>query len=71
MVFEPAVYLGREYLAVLAAMDVRLIGNFFLGVTDVEGVLVGRATFEVGRFWGFVHCNVTMCGCGVAVSVGS
>ena len=49
MVFDATVYLRREYLAVLAAVDMRLTGYFFLRVIDVERILVGRATFEVGR----------------------
>ena len=55
MVFEATVYLRREYLAVLAAVDMRLTGYFFLWVIDVERVLVGRASFEVGWFQGFLH----------------
>jgi hypothetical protein len=50
MVFEATVYLRCEYLAVLAAVDMRLTGYFFLWVIDVERVLVWRTTFEVGRF---------------------
>jgi len=50
MVFEATVYLRREYLAVLAAMDMRLTGYFFLWVIDVECVLVRTRTFEVGWF---------------------
>ena len=55
MVFQPTVYLRREYLAGLAAVDMRLTGYFFLWVIDVERVLVRRTTFEVGRFQGFRH----------------
>lgn len=50
MVFESTVYLRREYLAVLAAVDVGLTGYFFLWVIDVEGVPVWGTTFEIGRF---------------------
>ena len=50
MVFEATVYLRREYLAVLAAVDMRLTGYFFLWVIDVERVLVRGTTFEVSRF---------------------
>jgi hypothetical protein len=50
MVFEATVYLRREYLAVLAAMDMRLTRYFFLWVIDVERVLVSATTFKVGRF---------------------
>ena len=50
MVFEATVYLRREYLAVLAAVDMRLTGYFFLWVIDVERVLVRGTTFKVGRF---------------------
>ena len=50
MVFEATVYLRREYLAVLTAVDMRLTGYFFLRVIDVERVLIGETTFEVGRF---------------------
>jgi len=50
MVFEATVDLRREYLAVLAAMDMRLTGYFFLCVIDVERVLVRATTFKVGRF---------------------
>jgi hypothetical protein len=50
MVFEATVYLRREYLAVLAAVDMRLTRYFFLWVIDVEPVLVRGTTFEVGRF---------------------
>ena len=50
MVFEATVYLRREYLAVLAAVDMRLTGYFFLWVIDVERVLVRGTTFEVGKF---------------------
>jgi len=50
MVFEATVYLRREYLAVLAAMDMRLTGYFFLWVIDVERVLVRAMTFNVARF---------------------
>jgi hypothetical protein len=50
VVFEPTVYLRREYLAVLAAVDMRLTGDFFLWVIDVEAVLVRGTTFKVGRF---------------------
>ena len=50
MVFEATVYMRREYLAVLAAVDMRLTGYFFLWVTDVERILVRRTTLEVGRF---------------------
>jgi hypothetical protein len=35
MVFEAAVYLRREYLAVLAAVDMGLTGYFFLRVIDI------------------------------------
>ena len=55
MVFEATVYLRREYLAVLAAVHMRLTGYFFLWVIDVERLLVRRASFEVGRFQGFLH----------------
>lgn len=55
MVFEATVYLRREDLAVLAAVDMRLAGYFFLRVIDVERVLVRRTTFKVGRFQGFRH----------------
>ena len=48
--FEATVYLRREYLAVLAAVDMRLTGYFFLWVIDVERVLVRGTTFKVGRF---------------------
>jgi len=50
MVFETTVDLCREYLAVLAAVDMRLTGHFFLGVIDVERVLVRCTVFEVGGF---------------------
>ena len=50
MVFEATVYLRREYLAVFAAVDMRLTGYFFLWVINVERVLIGQTTFEVGRF---------------------
>ena len=55
MVFQPTVYLRREYLAGLAAVDMRLTGYFFLWVIDVERVLVRGTTFEVGRFEGLLH----------------
>lgn len=55
MVFEATVYLRCEYLAVFAAMDVRLPGYFFLGIIDVERVLVRATTFKVGRFREFLH----------------
>jgi hypothetical protein len=50
MVFEAAVYLRREHLAVLAAVDMHLTGYFFLWVIDVERVFVRGAAFKVGRF---------------------
>jgi hypothetical protein len=50
MVFEATVYLRCEYLAVLAAVDMRLTGYLFLWVIDVERVLVRGTTFKVGRF---------------------
>jgi hypothetical protein len=50
MVFEATVYLRREYLAVLAAVDMRLTGYFFLWVIDVKRVLVRETIFKVGRF---------------------
>jgi len=50
MVFEATVYLRREYLAVLAAVDMRLAGHFFLWVIDIERVLVRSTAFEVGGF---------------------
>ena len=50
MVFEAAVYLRRKYLAVLAAVDMRLTGHLFLRVIDVERVLVRRTAFEAGGF---------------------
>ena len=49
MVFEATVYLRREHLAVLAAVDMRLTGYFFLWVIDVERVLVRGTTFKAGR----------------------
>ena len=55
MVFEATVDLRREYLAVLAAVDMRLTGYFFLWVIDVKRVLVRGTTFKVGRFQGFLH----------------
>jgi hypothetical protein len=55
MVFETTVYLRREYLAVLAAVDMRLTRYFFLWVIDVERVLVRGAAFEAGGFRGLVH----------------
>ena len=48
MVFEATVYLRREYLAVLAAVDMRLTGYFFLWVIDVKCVFVRETTFEIG-----------------------
>ena len=59
MVFEATVYLRREYLAVLAAVDMRLTGYFLLRIVDVERVLVRTTTFKVGRFQGFLHSSVT------------
>ena len=50
MVFEATVYLRREYLAVLAAVDMRLTGYFFLRVIDIERVLVRGTTLKVGSF---------------------
>jgi len=50
VVFETTVYLRREYLAVLAAVDMRSTGHFFLWVVDVERVLVRGTAFEVGGF---------------------
>jgi hypothetical protein len=50
MFFEATVYLRREYLAVLAAVDMRLTRYFFLWVIDVERVLVRGTAFKVGRF---------------------
>ena len=50
MVFETTVYLRREYLAVLAAVDMRLTGHFFLWVIDFERILVRGTAFEAGRF---------------------
>jgi hypothetical protein len=50
VVLDATVDLRREYPAVLAAVDMRLTGYFFLWVIDVERVLVWRTTFEVGRF---------------------
>ena len=55
MVFEATVYLRREHLAVLAAVDMRLTGYFFLWVIDVERVLVRGTTFKAGRVYGFIH----------------
>ena len=55
MVLEATVQLRREYLAVLAAVDMRLTGYFFLWVIDVKRVLVRGTTFKVGRFQGFLH----------------
>lgn len=55
VVFDATVYLRCEELAVFAAVDMRLTGNFFLWVIDVERVLVRGTTFEVGRFQGFLH----------------
>ena len=55
MVFEATVDQRREYLAVLAAVDMRLTGYFFLWVIDVEGVLVRGTPFKVGGFRGFLH----------------
>jgi hypothetical protein len=55
MVLEATVQLRREYLAVLAAVDMRLTGHFFLWVIDVKRVLVRGTTFKVGRFQGFLH----------------
>ena len=55
MVFEATVYLRREHLAVLAAVDMRLIGYLFLWVIDVECVLVRETTFKAGRVQGFIH----------------
>lgn len=48
MVFEATVYLRGEQLAVLAAVDMRLTGYFFLWVIDVERVLVRGTTFKAG-----------------------
>jgi hypothetical protein len=50
MVFEATVDLRCEYLAVLAAVDMRVTGYLFLWVIDVERVLVRGTTFKVGRF---------------------
>src|SRR6476620_12268134 len=50
MIFEATVDLRREYLAVLAAVDMRLAGYFFLWVIDVKRVLVRETIFKVGRF---------------------
>ena len=50
VVFDATVYLRREYLAVLAAVDMRLTGYFFLWVIDVERVVVRATAFKVGRF---------------------
>ena len=55
MVFEATVYLRREHLAVLAAVDMRLTGYLFLWVIDVECVLVREKTFKAGRVKGFIH----------------
>ena len=55
MVFDATVYLRGEYLAILAAVDMRLPWNFFLRVIDVERVLVRGTIFEVGMFEGFLH----------------
>ena len=55
MVLEATVDLRRENLAVLAAVDMRLTGYFFLWVIDIERVLVRGTTFETGRFWGILH----------------
>ena len=50
VVFEATVDLRSEYLAVLAAVDMRLTRYFFLWVIDVKRVLVRGTTFEVRRF---------------------
>lgn len=50
MVFEATVYLRCEYLAVLAAVDMRLTGHFLLWAVDVERVLVRGTAFETGGF---------------------
>jgi hypothetical protein len=50
MVFDATVYLRREYLAVLAAVDMHLTRYFFLWVIDIERALVRGTTFKVGRF---------------------
>jgi len=55
MVFEATVYLRREQLAVLAAVDMSLTGYLFLWVIDVECVLVREKTFKAGRVEGFIH----------------
>src|SRR5437764_12441665 len=55
MVFDATVYLRCEYLAVLAAVDMRVTRYLFLWVIDVERVLVRWTTFEVGRFQRVLH----------------
>ena len=55
MVFEATVYLRREHLAVLAAVDMRLTGYLFLWVIDVECVLVRGTTLKAGMVEGFLH----------------
>ena len=55
MVFEATVDLRSQYLAGLAAVDMRLTWYFFLWVIDVERVLVRGTTFEVGWVQGFLH----------------
>jgi len=61
MVFEATVYLRREHLAVLAAVDMRLTGYLFLWVIDVERALVRGTIFEVGKFQGFLHFQCHPC----------